>query len=71
MDITHKLTFNYQRDEPLPALNASIHLLATIYTAVPDMPEFHRRVVVPTVQKFSLALLQLAEKPQSPVKLKV
>lgn len=35
------------------------------------MPEFHRRVVVPTAQKFSIALLGLAEKPESPVKLKV
>lgn len=35
------------------------------------MPEFHRQVVVPTAQKFSIAVLQLAEKTESPVKLKV
>jgi hypothetical protein len=69
--MTQRLTSGSQRDEPLPTLNAAIHLLATIYTAVFDMPEFHRRVVVPTLQKFSVALVQLAEKPQSPVKLKV
>lgn len=71
MHRTRRLTSDSQRDEPLPTLNAAIHLLATIYTAVLDMPEFHRRVVVPTIQKFSVVLVQLAEKPQSPVKLKV
>lgn len=60
-----------KRDEPLPTLNAAIHLLATVYTAILDMPEFHRKVIIPTAQKFSIALIQLAEKPESPVKLKV
>ncbi|KAF8318149.1 hypothetical protein DL93DRAFT_2225894 [Clavulina sp. PMI_390] len=57
------------RDEPLPTLNAAIHLLATVYTSILDMPEFHRKVVIPGAQKFSIALLNLAEKPESPPKL--
>jgi rRNA processing/ribosome biogenesis len=59
-----------QRDEPIPTMASTIHLLVLLYTSVKDMPEFHRQVIAPTLQKFSIALLQLVEKPESPRGLK-
>ncbi|KAF9509877.1 hypothetical protein BS47DRAFT_1300928 [Hydnum rufescens UP504] len=53
------------RDEPIPTMVSAIHLLVLLYTSVKDMPEFHRQVIAPTLQKFSIALLQLVEKPES------
>jgi len=60
-----------QRDESAPMIKSAIHLLALLFTSVLDMPEFHRKVVTPTVQKFSIALLQLSEKAESPEAVKV
>jgi hypothetical protein len=65
------LIFIFKRDEPIPTITSAIHLLVLLYTSVTDMPEFHRQVIAPTLQKFSIALLQLVEKPESPVRLKV
>ncbi|CAE6477230.1 unnamed protein product [Rhizoctonia solani] len=59
------------KPEPTPNHYAVIRLLAYIFTAVTDMPEFQRQVVIPNVQKCSQALLALAKNPESEFDLKL
>ncbi|KAF8338919.1 uncharacterized protein EI90DRAFT_2429854 [Cantharellus anzutake] len=54
------------RDEPPPVHIEAMRLLHLIFTSALDMPEFHRQVVTPNLQKFSIALLQLAENLNTP-----
>ncbi|KAF8603486.1 hypothetical protein BDV93DRAFT_473123 [Ceratobasidium sp. AG-I] len=59
------------KPEPFPNHHAAIRLLACIFTSVTDMPEFQRQVVIPNVQKCSLALLAFAKDPESDLALKL
>ncbi|CAE6428872.1 hypothetical protein ACGC1H_000975 [Rhizoctonia solani] len=59
------------KPEPSPNHYAATRLLLHIFTAVTDMPEFQRQVVIPNVQKFSQALLVLAKNPESEFDLKL
>ncbi|KAG8715851.1 hypothetical protein FRC11_014100 [Ceratobasidium sp. 423] len=59
------------KPEPTPNHCAAIRLLSYIFTAVTDMPEFQRQVVIPNVQKCSQALLALAKSPESEFDLKL
>jgi hypothetical protein len=45
--------------------------MSFLFTAVTDMPEFQRQVVIPNVQKCSQALLALAKNSESEFDLKV
>ncbi|KAI0065940.1 hypothetical protein BV25DRAFT_1613288 [Artomyces pyxidatus] len=53
------------KSEPAPNLKAAIRLLLHIFSAANDIPEFQRQLATPNVPKFSLALVALAEKPES------
>ncbi|KEP53056.1 rRNA processing/ribosome biogenesis protein, partial [Rhizoctonia solani 123E] len=59
------------KPEPPPNHYAAIRLLSYIFTAITDMPEFQRQVVIPNVQKYSQALLALAKDPESEFDLKL
>ncbi|KAJ1308369.1 hypothetical protein OPQ81_004077 [Rhizoctonia solani] len=59
------------KPEPPPNHYAAIRLLSYIFTAVTDMPEFQRQVVIPNVQKYSQALLAIAKNPESEFELKL
>ncbi|KDN48003.1 hypothetical protein RSAG8_03019, partial [Rhizoctonia solani AG-8 WAC10335] len=59
------------KPEPSPNHYAATRLLSYIFTAITDMPEFQRQVVIPNVQKCSQALLTLAKNPESEYDLKV
>jgi hypothetical protein len=55
------LSLDGKKPESPPVLKAAVRLLSTVFTSVLDMPEFLRQVITPNVQKFSLALITLAE----------
>ncbi|CAE6463879.1 unnamed protein product [Rhizoctonia solani] len=59
------------KPEPSPNHYAATRLLSYIFTAITDMPEFQRQVVIPNVQKCSQALLTLAKNPESEYDLKL
>ncbi|KAG9075307.1 hypothetical protein FRC06_010161 [Ceratobasidium sp. 370] len=69
----HILVENAQgwKAEPFPNHHAAVRLLTCLFTSVTDMPEFQRQVVIPNVQKCSLALLALAKSEESNLALKV
>ncbi|KAF8743078.1 rRNA processing/ribosome biogenesis, partial [Rhizoctonia solani] len=59
------------KPESPPNHYSAIRLLSYIFTAVTDMPEFQRQVVVPNVQKCSQALLAIAKNSESELDLKL
>ncbi|CAE6454357.1 unnamed protein product [Rhizoctonia solani] len=59
------------KPEPFPNHYAAIRLLSHVFTAVTDMPEFQRQVVIPSVQKCSQALLALAKDSETEFELKL
>ncbi|CAE6445776.1 unnamed protein product [Rhizoctonia solani] len=59
------------KPEPFPNHYAAIRLLSHVFTAVTDMPEFQRQVVIPNVQKCSQALLALAKNSETEFELKL
>lgn len=52
----------WKKNEPVPCLKASVRLLRHIFTTATDIPEFQRQLAAPSVPKFSLALIGLADK---------
>ncbi|KAH7344070.1 rRNA processing/ribosome biogenesis-domain-containing protein [Rhizoctonia solani] len=59
------------KPESAPNHYAAIRLLSYVFTAVTDMPEFQRQVVIPNIQKCSQALLALAKNSETEFELKL